>query len=601
MTLLAIVLHTTTLLADNRPPDIPNTIAANPLSDSAIEVQWNASSDNQSVAGYNVYRDGQFLTTVQGNYLLDEGLESDTSYYYWVVAFDEARNFSANSRWVFTRTTTRSSWQHSQANDTAQPPAAPQHVSAVLSGNNTVEVSWTRPEGPGDIAGFNVYRDDRYYATVSTEWFEDSDSAVGHWHSYEVVAFTADRHYSAHSANAAVFVPAVESAVTPDSITTTADNTAAHVQSDTQPDSQPASKSNSQPNSQPSVPQSLSANPVSANRVLVTWQAPAHGTAAGYNVYRDNAYVATVTQPEWTDTAVSGGNTYVYQTVAYDNQQRFSVKSAELWITTPPNNSATIDAPRVIDEKSGVSPDLSDYYLAFSDEFNGNGLDPYKWNTAYLWGPDLTTNNEQQYYVDINNYPDFGYQPFSGNGDYLSIKADRTPEHLRDKANWKPYISGVMTSYDAFQFTYGYAEARIRPPTGPGMFSAFWLLNAYYVDLEPEIDIMESLGENSDVVYHTYHYRDAWGNLVSSPSYETWGNDFSNDFHVYAVKWSPGEIIWYVDGVERHRLAHDKVSSQPMYVLFNLAIDGDWPVSPDWTTQFPSTFDIDYVRVYQRN
>jgi beta-glucanase (GH16 family) len=37
-----------------------------------------------------------------------------------------------------------------------------------------------------------------------------------------------------------------------------------------------------------------------------------------------------------------------------------------------------------------------------------------------------------------------------------------------------------------------------------------------------------------------------------------------------------------------------------MYVLVNLAVGGDWPGAPDDKTQFPSAFEVDYVRVYQR-
>ena len=37
----------------------------------------------------------------------------------------------------------------------------------------------------------------------------------------------------------------------------------------------------------------------------------------------------------------------------------------------------------------------------------------------------------------------------------------------------------------------------------------------------------------------------------------------------------------------------------PMYILANLAVGGDWPGAPDATTQFPATFDIDYIRAYR--
>lgn len=36
----------------------------------------------------------------------------------------------------------------------------------------------------------------------------------------------------------------------------------------------------------------------------------------------------------------------------------------------------------------------------------------------------------------------------------------------------------------------------------------------------------------------------------------------------------------------------------PQYLLINLAVGGNWPGSPDRTTQFPQELLVDYVRVY---
>ena len=41
-----------------------------------------------------------------------------------------------------------------------------------------------------------------------------------------------------------------------------------------------------------------------------------------------------------------------------------------------------------------ATPDLSEFNLVFSDEFNGSTLDAQKWNTGYLWGPYLPINKE---------------------------------------------------------------------------------------------------------------------------------------------------------------------------------------------------------------
>jgi beta-glucanase (GH16 family) len=65
------------------------------------------------------------------------------------------------------------------------------------------------------------------------------------------------------------------------------------------------------------------------------------------------------------------------------------------------------------------------------------------------------------------------------------------------------------------------------------------------------------------------------------------------------VEWTQQAIVWYLDGVEKFRSGQG-VTQQPMYLLVNLAIGGNWPVPPDQTTIWPASFDVDYVRVYTR-
>ena len=316
-------------------------------------------------------------------------------------------------------------------------------------------------------------------------------------------------------------------------------------------------------------------------------------TARGYNVYRDAEYITTVFEERYVDSDRYDGS-YYYEIQAFDFVDNFS------WWAT--GLTVAIEGSGRIDPNPPATNDglLDGYELVFSDEFQSNTLDTSKWNTSYLWGPDLVINSEEQYYVDIKNEPNWGYDPFELDGEYLTIRSIPTPASLLDKANGQPYLSGVMTSYDAFQFTYGYVEARAKVPFGQGFWAAFWLLNAYYVDDKPEIDIMEHIGDDQDVVYHTYHYYDSNGELRSSESHPTPGIDYTGDFHTYAVEWKPGTIIYYVDGIERHRIVDPKVSSQDMYIIANTALGGWWPGSPNATTPFPAEYKIDYIRAYQK-
>ncbi|MBX2823711.1 MAG: family 16 glycosylhydrolase [Gammaproteobacteria bacterium] len=573
--ILSTLLGSPAFADDGRAPTIPQSLSATAVTANSIELRWQSSTDSDGIKGYNVYRDGRFLATANTPYFLDQSATTNTTHEYWVIAFDNSERYSSTSRWVYARTPNQSAVPAGgdQIYSEISRLTPPQDLSAYFESDGSVTLDWSAQSADDAVAGYNVYRNNQYIATTRDSGFRDTQPTLQGELSYTLVAFSDSGDFSSHSAP----VKVAGASVSPP------------------------------PQVAPVIPTGLYSTVHSNNSLSLNWDR-SEG-AAGYNVYRDDQYVATVWTESWSDSGLSTAGSYRYSVVAFDQDQHFSRHSDDHAVNLASASASEAEEARINPASSNGEPTRSDtttaaisndYYLAFSDEFNSGGLDLGKWNTAYLWGPDVTTNNESQYYVDVANQPDFGYQPFSGNGEHLSITADRTPDWLRDRANGKPYLSGVMTSYDAFQFTYGYAEARLRAPTGKGNFAAFWLLNAKYVELEPEIDITELLGENPYVVHHTYHYYDANDTLVSSPTYDTWVDDFSREFHTYAVRWSPGEIVWYVDGRETQRLAHDKVSSQPMYVLFNLAIDGDWPQSPDANTVFPSSLEIDYVRVYRR-
>lgn len=87
----------TTSTTDTQAPSTPSGLAASALSSSEIALSWNASTDDVGVAGYKIYRDGSYLTTVSGTSYTNGGLASATSYSYRVSAYDAAGNESALS------------------------------------------------------------------------------------------------------------------------------------------------------------------------------------------------------------------------------------------------------------------------------------------------------------------------------------------------------------------------------------------------------------------------------------------------------------------------------------------------------------------------
>ncbi|MDB6022114.1 MAG: Beta-glucanase/Beta-glucan synthetase [Pedosphaera sp.] len=228
--------------------------------------------------------------------------------------------------------------------------------------------------------------------------------------------------------------------------------------------------------------------------------------------------------------------------------------------------------------------DRPGWKLTFADEFNGSQLDTNKWNLQDPWGRER--NLELQAYVKD------AFETVDG---ILRIKAEKRPAFYAGKE--RNYTSGMLTTYGKFSQRYGRFEIRCRIPKGKGMWPAFWLLPDP-LGWPPEIDILEILGHEPGKLYMTHHFRNDQRQHKSHGG--QWaGPDFSKEFHEFAVEWTPQEIKWLVDGIERCH-STDSIPQTKMYILLNLAVGGDWPGAPDDQTHFPAAFEVDYVRVYEQ-
>lgn len=87
----------TSPIIDNDPPSVPANLQANSPNMSQIDLTWSASTDNVAVAGYKIYRNGSYLTSVTGTSYSNTGLANNTTYTYTVSAYDGSSNESAQS------------------------------------------------------------------------------------------------------------------------------------------------------------------------------------------------------------------------------------------------------------------------------------------------------------------------------------------------------------------------------------------------------------------------------------------------------------------------------------------------------------------------
>lgn len=217
--------------------------------------------------------------------------------------------------------------------------------------------------------------------------------------------------------------------------------------------------------------------------------------------------------------------------------------------------------------------------LLFDDEFTGSSLNDHKWITCYPWsksssGCTNVSNHEQEWYRRS--------QDVVRNGRLHLIA-----EHQDDRRF--PYVSGMVATAGKFSFTYGTVEIRAKMPSGDQMWPALWMLPSNQA-WPPEIDIVEVLGQQPATDYMTYH----------SPTREyqrALRGVRTTGWNVYAIRWTPRAITWYLDGRKVYAVT-SSVPSTPMYLLADLAVGGTWPGHVTRSTPRRAEMQLDWVRVY---
>ena len=285
----------------------------------------------------------------------------------------------------------------------------------------------------------------------------------------------------------------------------------------------------------------------------------------------------------------SAGKQVARSVVFESNGGEVAVDNLSLQISVP-ERAGKLEYPYLAKPEMEFDPEKAGWKLVFADEFDGSSMDPEKW--------EMPPNKieRQRKYSKLEDGK-------------LKILADRLPgsDKLATTGFWSVPDLG-----------YGYFEAKVKFTTYNGWWAAFWLcqsgmsnpfLDGFEIDIFEDYYMRNDERNKND---HNLHVRGA--GVLKSWNYNSTLTRTHRDWYRIAVKWTPFEITYYLDGkaIPSHAV-HSPYSTVtfdafrhtagiiPLKAIVSGQIMktayGKHEPTPDEV--FPEAYEVDYVRVWQ--
>jgi beta-glucanase (GH16 family) len=240
--------------------------------------------------------------------------------------------------------------------------------------------------------------------------------------------------------------------------------------------------------------------------------------------------------------------------------------------------------------------------LVWSDEFSkgDEGAQPSTANWTYRTGAGESPQLEIYCNTQASVSPCDGDQPnaYVGDDGYLHIAARQIAANT--------YTSAMLWTLGLQSFQYGRIEARMKLPSAPGFWPAFWMLGDNFNQVNwpecGEIDVMETHALSSTMVLGSIHGAGFVGQQIGRSFSLPESSTVSADFHTYGIIWSPQKLEFYVDDPSNvynsftpQSLPEGAVwpfDSQKFFLVLNMSV---------WSPASASEEEmlVDYVRVWK--
>jgi gliding motility-associated-like protein len=308
---------------DTEAPTVPTNLQGTALSITSAQLSWNAATDNVGVTGYNIYRNGTFVSSSTVATFTDNGLSVGNSYSYTVSAFDAAGNVSSQSTPVNVNTSD------------LQAPTVPTILQGAVLSVTSAQLSWTASTDNIGVTGYNIYRDGTLINSTTSTTFTDNGLSVGNSYSYTVSAFDAAGNVSGQSIPVEINISDLQA---------------------------------------PTVPTNLQGAALSVTSAQLSWTASTDNVGVtGYRIYRDGSAIGTSATTTFTDNGLSVGIYYSYTVAAFDAAGNESGQSIPVEI-----NTSDTQAPTVPTNLQGATLSVISAQLSWTVSTDNVGLTGYR-------------------------------------------------------------------------------------------------------------------------------------------------------------------------------------------------------------------------------
>jgi chitodextrinase len=249
----------------------PSNLTATAISPSRIDLDWTKTNSGQVVEYHIYYAHGAPVATVpasQSSYS-DTGLQPWTEYRYYITGANASGSESGPSNVATARTLD------------GTPPTAPGSLAGSAVSATQVSLTWTAASDPqSGVDEYVVYRGGNEVGRTSGLAYQDNGLAPDTQYSYEVSAVNGQGDQGSRAGP----IPVRTLAEPP-----------------------------------PDPPRNLSAAPVSASAIDLSWTPPADDSnVTSYRVYRDGSPVATVSATGYRNTGLASYTSYEFRVTSVD-------------------------------------------------------------------------------------------------------------------------------------------------------------------------------------------------------------------------------------------------------------------------------------------